>query len=65
MILKLLNILLSKVKKKKKEILKTFGLSPFITKSYFSNNGSQNFLIFELIYKVFTMPAGLRDTIVE
>ena len=38
----------------------------FIGQSYFDNDGSQNFLIFQPFYKRnCTVPAGLTDTIVE
>ena len=33
--------------------------------SYFGNNGSQNFLIFQPIYQNFKVSAGLTDAIVE
>ena len=39
-------------------------LSLFIGQSYFINEGSQNFLIFQPILNTFTMPAGLTETIV-
>ena len=43
----MLNYVLFKIEKKKKiEKLKLNGLSLFIDKSYFSNDGSQNFIIF-------------------
>ena len=63
----MISILLNKAlpKIKKKEISQTFGLRLFIDKSYLSNDGSQKFLIFEPIYKTFTMAANLTDTIVE
>ena len=45
--------------------LQTNESSLFIGQSYFGNNGSQNFLIFQLINKTITTFAGLPDTIVE
>ena len=45
--------------------LQTNESSLFIGQSYFGNNGSQNFLIFQLINKTLTTFAGLPDTIVE
>ena len=47
------------------EKLQTFDLSIFISQSYFGNDGSQNFLIFQLIYKTLTTFSGLRNTIAE
>ena len=47
------------------EKLQTFHLSFFIGKSYFSDDGSQNFLMFQPFYKTSTMPAGLTHTIKE
>ena len=37
----------------------------FISKSYFNDDGSQNFLIFQPISKTFTMPAGVTETIIK
>ena len=50
---------------KKTGKLQTFDLSFFIGKSYFSNDGSQNLLIFQILFKTFTMPAAIPDTIIE
>ena len=47
------------------EKLQTFDLSIFISQSYFGNDGSQNFVIFQLIYKTLTTFSGLRNTIAE
>ena len=45
--------------------LQTFDSSLFIGQSYFGNDGSQNFLIFQPIYKTYTTFAGLPNTITE
>ena len=45
--------------------LKTYNSSLFIGQNYFGNYGSQNFLIFQPIYKTFKMLAGLADTIAK
>ena len=39
--------------------------SLFIGQSYFNNDGSQHYLIFQPNYKTFTIFAGLPDTISE
>ena len=36
-----------------------------MTWSFCSNDRSQNFWIFQPLFRIFTMPAGLTDTIVE
>lgn len=51
MIFTLLNNVLLKNKEKVKK-LETFDLSFFIGKSYFTEDGSQNYLIFQSIYKL-------------
>ena len=43
--------------------LQTYDLSLFIGQSYFNNDGSQNYLIFQPIYKTITTFSGLTDTI--
>ena len=43
----------------------TFDSIIFIGPSYFGNDGSQNFLIFQPIYKTLKTFAGLPDTIAE
>ena len=45
--------------------LQAYDLSYFIGQSYFINNGSQKFLIIGRVFRTFTTPFGLRDTIVE
>ena len=53
MILILLKNLPPRMKKKKEEKLQTYESNLFIGQSYFGNNGSQNFLIFQAILKNF------------
>ena len=50
--------------KKKLQTFANIWLSFLIGKSYFSIEGSQNFLIFQPILNTFTMPIGLTETIV-
>ena len=45
--------------------LQTFDSSFFIDQSYFINDASQKFLIFQPTFKTFEMPVGLTDIIVE
>ena len=45
--------------------LKIFDSGCFIGQSYFVNNGSQNFLIFQPIYKTLATFSGLPTTISE
>ena len=45
--------------------LQTYDSSAFIGQSYFINDRSQNFLIFQPIFNTSTMAAGLTDTIVD
>ena len=45
--------------------LQTYHSSLFACQSYFLNDGSQNLLIYQPIFKTFTALAGLSDTIVE
>ena len=47
------------------ENLQIHDSSLFIGQSYFGNDGSQNVLIFQAIYKTFKMSACLTKTIVE
>ena len=54
--------MLSKIKKIGK--LEAYDLSLFICQSYFSNDGSQNFLKSQPILNSLTMPTGLTETIV-
>ena len=54
-----------KTEKDKIEKLQTYDSSLFVDQSYFMNNGSQNFLIFQPIINTFTILAGNTDTIVE
>ena len=54
-----------KAQQVKIEKLRTYDSSPFIGQSYFGNDGSQNSLIFQSIYKTFKMSASLTDAIVE
>ena len=51
-----------KAEQDKIEKLQTNDSSLFIGQSYFVNDESQNFLIFQPIFKIFTMPAGLTDS---
>ena len=39
--------------------IRSIDLSLFIGQSYFGNDGLQNFLTFQQIYKTFKMPVGL------
>ena len=52
-----------KVKQDKIEKLQIYDCSVFIAQSYFGIDGSQNFLIFQQIFKTFKIPAGLTDKI--
>ena len=45
-------------KNKEKKNIQEFDLSYFIGKSYFGNDGSQNYLIFYPIYNTFARKAG-------
>ena len=42
---------------------KTFDSSLFIGQSYFVNDGSQNFLVFQSVYKTIKTFCGLSNTI--
>ena len=53
-----------KTKQDKIVKLQTYNLSLFIGQSYFFNDGSQNFFIFQPILNTFTKPVGLTKTIV-
>ena len=44
---------------------KTFDSSLFIGQSYFVNDGSQNFLVFQSVYKTIKTFCGLSNTIAE
>ena len=46
-------------------LMKTFDSSLFIGQSYFNNDGSQNYLIFQPIYKTITIFFVLPDTNLE
>ena len=48
----------------KKIKLQTYDSSLFIGQSYFINDGSHNFLIFQQNFSTFTIIAGLTETIV-
>ena len=56
----LLKSLIPNMKKKEKK-LQTYESNFFIGQSYFGNYGSQNVLIFQPVYKTFTIPARLPD----
>ena len=43
--------------------LQTYDLNHFVGQSYFNNNGSQNYLIFQPIYKTITAFSGLTTTL--
>ena len=43
----------------------TNDASLFIGQSCFVNDGLQNFLIFQPIYKIFKISSGFTDTIIE
>ena len=45
--------------------IETYDLSLFIGQSYFNNDGSQNYLIFQPIYKTITTFSDLASTISE
>ena len=45
--------------------MQTYESRLFIGQNYFSNDGSQNFLIFQPIYNTFKLPAALTGTIIE
>ena len=45
--------------------LQTYDLSSFIGQSYFNNDESQNYLIFQPTYKATTTFSGLTRTISE
>ena len=45
--------------------LQTYDLSFFIGQSYFNNDGSQNYSIFQPIYETITTFSGLTNTISE
>ena len=45
--------------------IQTYDLSLFIVQSYFNNDGSQNYLIFQPIYKTITTFSDLTSTISE
>ena len=49
----------------KKVKLQTYDLHFFIDQSYFNNDGSQNYLIFQTIYKTITTFSVLTSTISE
>ena len=49
------------IENEKIEKLQTCDLRFFIDTSYFSNDGPQNFLIFQPISRLSTMSAGLKD----
>ena len=52
-----------KVKQDKIEKLQIYDCSIFIAQSYFGIDGSQNFLIFQQIFKTSKILAGLTDKI--
>ena len=45
--------------------LQTFDSSLFICQSYFNNDGTKFYLLFQPIYKTITIFSGLKDTISE
>ena len=47
-----------------KEELRTYNSSFFVGQSYFGNDRSQHFVIFQPLYKTFKIPIGRKDTIV-
>ena len=50
---------------KSREKLQLFNFSYFIGKSYFDDDGSQGYLIFQLIFKIFKIFARSIDKCVE
>ena len=58
-------MLLKNNKKKKVAKLQKYDLKIFIGKNYLRYDRSQSFLIFQLIFKTFKMPASLTNTILE
>ena len=42
----------------------TFNVSYFLGKSFFDNDGSQNYLIFQPIYNTFRMKSGNTETVI-
>ena len=53
-----------KAEKDKIRKLQTFDPNLFIDQDYFFNDGSQHFLTFQPILNTFTIPDGLRETVV-
>ena len=58
-----MNNVLSKMKKRQENYKHLICF--FIGKSHISNDGSQNYLIFQTLFKTFTIPAAIPDTITE
>ena len=60
------NFLLTQIKKKIEKLKKieTINFGFLLSKNYFNNVGSQNYLIFQPIFKTFTMPTSDTNVII-
>ena len=57
-------MILADKNREKMEKFQILDLSYFIGKSYFNNDGSQNYLLFQPIYNTFIRPTGHTETII-